>query len=195
MGSLCPTFQTWPCSLFNVQCSLFMPHCKAFNFGFVFHNNLNGSSGNHTGLSVKNISSNKSIKNLECYPAVLGWLFKFSEQLTAPTLKCYLETSWSMYISKLTSSSCDKGDPVFNSYVLNTWDNKLLLLLHQRVKPDASYLLHLSALISTSPSDFLAQIIALIWPTSFLSLRMLAISMIWHKYVLFHDFQILLMCY
>ena len=32
--------------------------------------------------------------------------------------------------SMVNTSSCDKSDAVFNSHVLNTWDNKLLLLHH-----------------------------------------------------------------
>ena len=51
-------------------CVLLSRYCKAFDFGFVFHNNMKVSSGNHTGLSVKKIFTNKSMKKLGCYPAV-----------------------------------------------------------------------------------------------------------------------------
>ena len=60
-------------AMFNVQCSCHI--ARHSTFGFVFHNNLNGSSGNHSGLSVKGISTNNSMKNLEFYPAVLFLIF------------------------------------------------------------------------------------------------------------------------
>ena len=170
---------------------MFMPHCKAFNFGFIFHNNLNGSSGNHTGLSVKNISSNKSIKNLECYPAVLGWLFKFSEQLTVPTLKCDLETSWSTSESSQAQVVIKATPALTVMYLILEAINYYYYYISEcetrRLIFAASVGAHIDLLVWF-------QIIALIWPTSFLSLRMLAISMIWHKYVLFHDFWILSRC-